>query len=95
MQSLIMHIGCPGCCRVHSESCCMQQEAGHTRFAVADLAGQLQPLLERLFGAFQLDDSRENEYVMKCVCRVVVFVGPEVGADACIVACMTSCTEDG
>lgn len=56
----------------------VSQEAGQARFTMADIAAHLQPLLERLFAAFGKDDSRENEYVMKCVCRVVVFVGPEV-----------------
>ena len=51
---------------------------------MADLAPVLQPLLERLFAAFQLDDSHENEYVMKCVCRVIAFVGPEVSSCDCI-----------
>ena len=38
----------------------------------------LTDLLQRLFGAFSLPDSRENEYVMRCVTRVITFVGPEV-----------------
>lgn len=38
----------------------------------------LEPLLQKLFAAFGIVDSAENEYVMKCVMRVVDFVGPKV-----------------
>ena len=35
----------------------------------ADLAPFAEPLLQGLFGAFELQASAENEYVMKCVMR--------------------------
>jgi hypothetical protein len=35
----------------------------------ADLAPFAEPLLQGLFGAFELPASAENEYVMKCVMR--------------------------
>lgn len=54
------------------------QDEGKPRFAVADLASQLEPLLSGLFGAFQKPESSENEYVMKCVMRVIAFVGKDV-----------------
>ena len=54
------------------------QDGGQPRFAVADLQDQLEPLLKGLFGAFQQPESAENEYVMKCVMRLITFVGPEV-----------------
>ncbi len=37
-----------------------------------------QPLLERLFAGFKLPDSSENEYLMRCVMRVIGFVGPAI-----------------
>ena len=58
-------------------ACCLQ-EGGAPRFSLADVSPVLNDLLQKLFGAFSLPDSRENEYVMRCVTRVVVFVGPEV-----------------
>lgn len=54
------------------------QEAGQQRFQVQDLAPVLQPLLAALFTAFDKTDSAENEYVMRCIMRVIGFVGPEV-----------------
>lgn len=47
-------------------------------FTPAELGPFLQPLLERLFGALALPDSSENEYVMRAVMRLVVFVGPAI-----------------
>jgi hypothetical protein len=35
-------------------------------------------LLPRNAGAFTLGDSAENEYLMKCVMRVIAFMGPEI-----------------
>lgn len=52
------------------------KEGGQPRFIPQDLATSLQPLLERLFAAFVKPDSGENEYVMRCVMRVISFVGP-------------------
>lgn len=46
-----------------------------------DLAPVLEPLLAALFTAFSKPDSAENEYVMRCVMRVISFVGPEVTAN--------------
>ena len=43
-----------------------------------DLAPVLEPLLSALFSAFLKPDSAENEYVMRCIMRVIDFVGPEV-----------------
>ena len=54
------------------------QEAGQQRFQVQDLAPVLQPLLAALFTAFDKPDSAENEYIMRCIMRVIGFVGPEV-----------------
>lgn len=54
------------------------QDGGQPRFAVADLQAQLEPLLKGLFGAFQQPESAENEYIMKCVMRLITFVGPQV-----------------
>ena len=54
------------------------QEGGKPRFTRADLNAHLSPLFENLFLAFQKPESGENEYLMKCVMRVITFVGPEV-----------------
>ena len=56
------------------------KDDGQPRFAMAALAPLLQQLLERLFAAFAMPESAENEYLMRCVMRVISFVGPEVGA---------------
>ncbi|GIL79702.1 hypothetical protein Vretimale_12351 [Volvox reticuliferus] len=48
------------------------------RFTPQDLGNHLQPLLERLFAGFKLPDSSENEYLMKAIMRVIVFVGPAI-----------------
>ncbi|KAG2451269.1 hypothetical protein HYH02_003876 [Chlamydomonas schloesseri] len=48
------------------------------RFTSADLGPHLQALLERLFAGFKLPDSSENEYLMKAIMRVIVFVGPAI-----------------
>ncbi|KAK9798958.1 hypothetical protein WJX73_010520 [Symbiochloris irregularis] len=64
----------------------VSKEAGQPRFSAVDLQPFLDRLLQNLFGAFQMDDSRENEYVMRCVCRVIVFIGPEIApvASTCL-----------
>ena len=54
------------------------QDDGQTRFTVADLQAQLQPLLSGLFGVFQIAESGENQYVMKCIARLITFIGPQV-----------------
>ncbi len=56
------------------------QEDGKQRFQVQDLAPVLEPLLSALFSAFLKPDSAENEYVMRCIMRVIDFVGPEVSS---------------
>lgn len=63
------------------------QEAGQQRFQVQDLAPVLEPLLAALFTAFNKPDSAENEYVMRCVMRVIGFVGPEVTPNQVVCLC--------
>lgn len=53
----------------------MRGDGGKPRYQPAELASVLQPLLEKLFAAFALPESGENEYLMKCVLRVISFVG--------------------
>lgn len=66
----------PHCTRTHTEPCWLLAPAGCCcRFTPEELAPFLQPLLEKLFAAFALPESGENEYLMKCVMRVVTFVG--------------------
>ena len=60
-------------------SLCMQ-EGGKPRFTPADLQSHLSPMFENLFLAFQKPESGENEYLMKCVMRVITFVGQEVSS---------------
>lgn len=47
-------------------------------FTSSELGPFLQPLLERLFGALRFPESTENEYVMRAVMRLVVFVGSAI-----------------
>ena len=54
------------------------QEGRQPRFTMAEVAPVLNDLLQKLFGAFSLPDSRENEYIMRCVTRIITFVGAEV-----------------
>lgn len=58
--------------------CLCEQEKGQPRFQASDLQSHLMPLLSNLFAAFQKPESSENEYLMKCVMRVIAFVGPQV-----------------
>lgn len=54
------------------------QEGNRSKFTPDELAPQLQPLLEKLFAAFRIPESSENEWLMKCVMRVISFVGKKV-----------------
>ncbi|GFR48907.1 hypothetical protein Agub_g10856 [Astrephomene gubernaculifera] len=83
---LVALLGCEYCV-VHSYAAiCLERllslkEAGAgrgLRFSSQDLGAHLQPLLERLFAGFKLPDSSENEYLMKCIMRVIGFVGPAI-----------------
>ena len=55
----------------------MRQD-GKAIFSAEELASYLQTLLEKLFAALTLPESGENEYVMRCVMRLVAFVGHAV-----------------
>ena len=48
------------------------------RFTPEELGPYLQPLLEKLFAAFALPESGENEYLMKAVMRCITFVGERI-----------------
>ena len=50
-----------------------------TVFSTADVGPYLQQILEKLFGALKMPESGENEYVMRAIMRLVVFVGSAVG----------------
>ena len=54
------------------------QDDGKLRYQPLDLAPVLPQLLERLFGALYHPDSSENEYLMKCIMRVLSFMGPDI-----------------
>ena len=58
--------------------CAMPQDGGQPRFTVTELAPQLKLLLAGLFGALSKPESDQNEYIMKTVMRVIVFVGKDV-----------------
>jgi exportin-2 (importin alpha re-exporter) len=47
-------------------------------FTRIDVQPVLVMLLNNLFSAFKMPESEENQYLMKCVMRVIMFVGPEV-----------------
>lgn len=51
---------------------------GAPRYASADIAPLSQQLYTNMFHAFTIPDSGENEYVMKCVMRVIAFSGADV-----------------
>ena len=57
-----------------------QRVDGAPAFTPDQLAPYLQLLLERLFAAFHLPESGENEYVMRAVMRLVSFVGTPIAA---------------
>jgi exportin-2 (importin alpha re-exporter) len=44
----------------------------------ADVSGHLPQLFQLLFSTLGKPDSTENEYVMRCVMRVIMFVGPQI-----------------
>lgn len=69
------------------------QDGGKQRFQVEDLNPVLEPLLQKLFAAFSIADSAENEYVMKCVMRVVGFVGPKVHNQQLVDMLMLPCSD--
>jgi|Transcript_930 exportin-2 (importin alpha re-exporter) len=48
------------------------------RYASGDIAPLSQSIYTNLFQAFSVPDSAENEYVMKCVMRVIAFSGADV-----------------
>lgn len=62
------------------------RHGGRPAFTPEELAPQLQPLLGKLFAAFGFPESAENEYLMRCVMRVIAFVGPAIApaAPACL-----------
>jgi len=51
---------------------------GASRYVPADIAPLSQQLYTNMFRAFSVPDSAENEYVMKCVMRVIAFSGADV-----------------
>jgi hypothetical protein len=55
----------------------VREAGGALRFAAVDLLPLREPLLGALFGALQLPDSAENEYVVKAIMRLLSLLGPE------------------
>ncbi|CAI7733044.1 unnamed protein product [Closterium sp. NIES-53] len=49
----------------------LTRDGGQLRFSGADVATFAEPLLRELFKALKMPDSQENQYVMKCLMRVV------------------------
>lgn len=70
----------------------LQEKNNESRFSPQDLTSSLQLLLENLFRVFSLPDSGENEYAMKCVMRVISFVGPQVNCSPCVMNYFISVT---
>ncbi|CAG9460697.1 unnamed protein product [Pedinophyceae sp. YPF-701] len=60
--------------------------AGPPRYSPADLSSLFEPLMAGLFSALSQPDSEQNEHVMRCVLRVITFLGPAVApaAPACL-----------
>ncbi|KAL6575622.1 hypothetical protein OROHE_000999 [Orobanche hederae] len=49
----------------------VKDEAGRPRYSAADINPFLLPLMNNLFNALQKPESEENQYVMKCIMRVL------------------------
>jgi len=83
MPGVVAHVASPSNV-VHSyaahcvERVLMLKENRAPRFQPADFDHVWQQLLSNLFGALTLPDSGENEYVMKCIMRVVTFAGSSI-----------------
>jgi len=56
----------------------VKEGPGLMRYVSGDIAPLTQPIYTNLFQAFSVPDSAENEYVMKCVMRVIAFSGVDV-----------------
>jgi exportin-2 (importin alpha re-exporter) len=56
----------------------------------ADVSQHISQLLQSLFAALSKPDSTENEYLMRCIMRVINFVGPDIAsvAGACLDWCV-------
>ena len=67
------------------------REGTARRYSAADIASFVQPLLTGLFGALSLPESEENEYVMKCIMRVIATLEGQVASIAG--ACMQPLSE--
>jgi len=70
----------------------VREAGGALRFAAVDLLPLREPLLGALFGALQLPDSAENEYVVKAIMRLLSLLGPESRAVAVLCAERLSAT---
>ncbi|KAK1272184.1 Exportin-2 [Acorus gramineus] len=57
----------------------VKDEGGALRFTPADVAPLLPTLIPALYNALKFPDSQENQYVMKCIMRVLGFA--DVGVD--------------
>jgi exportin-2 (importin alpha re-exporter) len=58
-----------------------------------DVSQHLQQLMKLIFESLGKVDSTENEYLVKCVMRVINFVGPQIVpiADQCLDWCVPAC----
>ncbi|KAJ7514727.1 hypothetical protein O6H91_23G056900 [Diphasiastrum complanatum] len=72
-ESCVLHSYAAGCV----EKLLLLKNDRQPRFAPADVAPFLQPLLANLFSALKLPESQENAYVMKCIMRV--FSSADIG----------------
>ncbi|KAJ9188159.1 hypothetical protein P3X46_003548 [Hevea brasiliensis] len=60
----------------------VKDEGGRPRYNAADITPFLQVLMRNLFNAMKFPESEENQYVMKCIMRVlgVAEISPEIAA---------------
>ena len=55
-----------------------RRPTGAPRYDASDLAPVSDALFSNLFGVFDMPDSRENEYAMRAICRVIDVLGERV-----------------
>ncbi|WCJ22435.1 Exportin-2 [Euphorbia peplus] len=60
----------------------VKDEGGRPRYTSADVAPFVQVLMNNLFNALKFPESEENQYIMKCIMRVlgVAEISPEIAA---------------
>ncbi|PKI40476.1 hypothetical protein CRG98_039112, partial [Punica granatum] len=68
----------------------VKDEGGRVRYTSADISSVLLPLMNNLFAALRFPESEENQYVMKCIMRVLGVADISQGVAAPSIAGLTS-----